>query len=59
MGRLLDILALTILVLGVGILVLGIHIMGNHDDIAALFCFACGAVLLRSAVDLLRPRSAG
>lgn len=59
MGRALDILALVLLSTAIGALVLGIYVMGNRDDIAALFCFACGAVLLRSAVDLLRPRSAG
>lgn len=59
MGRMLDILALVLLSIAIGVLVLGIYVMGNRDDIAALFCFACGAVLLRSSVDLLRPRSAG
>ncbi len=59
MGSVLDILALVLLVVAIGTFVLGIYVMGNRDDIAALFCFACGAVLLRSAVDLLRPRSAG
>lgn len=59
MGSVLDILALVLLVVAIGAFVLGIYVMGNRDDIAALFCFACGAVLLRSSVDLLRPRSAG
>jgi hypothetical protein len=59
MGRVLDILALVLLVIAVAVLVLGIYVMGNRDDIGALFCFACGAVLLRSSVDMLRPRSAG
>lgn len=59
MGRVLDIVALVLLVIAVGVLMLGLYIMGNRDDIGALFCFACGAVLLRSSVDLLRPRSTG
>jgi len=59
MGSVLDILALVLLVVAIGAFVLGIYVMGNRDDIGALFCFACGAVLLRSSVDLLRPRSAG
>ncbi len=59
MARVLDILALFLLLIAVFVLLFGIYVMGNRDDIGALFCFACGAVLLRSAVDLLRPRSAG
>ncbi|PIE05601.1 MAG: hypothetical protein CSA75_03895 [Sorangium cellulosum] len=59
MGLLLDILAILLLLLAIVVLVFGVYVMGNRDDIGALFCFACGAVLLRSSVDLLRPRSAG
>jgi NADH:ubiquinone oxidoreductase subunit D len=59
MSRVLDILALALLALAVGVLTLGIYIMGSRDDVGALFCMATGVVLLRSSVDLLRPRSAG
>ncbi|HNS95631.1 MAG TPA: hypothetical protein PKL73_01685 [Polyangiaceae bacterium] len=59
MGRVLDIVALVLLVMAVGVLVFGIYVLGHRDDLSAIYCFACGAVLLRSSVDLLRPRSAG
>ncbi|MCU0691142.1 MAG: hypothetical protein MUF54_07065 [Polyangiaceae bacterium] len=58
MARVLDVLALILFALAVGVLVLGVYVMGNKDDVAAMVCFAAGIVLLRSAVDLLRPRSA-
>lgn len=59
MGRLLDVLAIVLLVLAAAALVLGVYVMSNRDDVAALLSVAVGFVLLRSSVDLLRPRSAG
>jgi hypothetical protein len=59
MSRLLDVLALLMLVLAVTALCAGVYVMSNRDDIGALFLLAAGVVLLRSCVDLLRPRSAG
>lgn len=59
MSRVLDILGLVLLAIAIGVLTLGIYIMGNRDDVGALFCLATGVVLLRSSIDLLRPRSAG
>jgi len=59
MGRLLDVLAIVLLVLAIAALVFGVYVMSNRDDIAALLSVAVGFVLLRSSVDLLRPRSAG
>lgn len=59
MGRLLDVLAIVLLVLATAALVLGVYIMSSRDDVAALLSVAVGFVLLRTSVDLLRPRSAG
>jgi hypothetical protein len=59
MGRLLDVLAIVLLVLAAVALVAGVYVMSTRDDVAALLSVACGFVLLRSSVDLLRPRSAG
>ena len=59
MGTVLDILALVLLSVAICSFILGIHLMWKRDDIGAVFCLACGAILIRSAVDLLRPRSAG
>ncbi len=59
MGRLLDVLAIVLLVLAAVALVTGVYVMSTRDDVAALLSVGCGFVLLRSSVDLLRPRSAG
>lgn len=59
MGRLLDVLAILMLVLAVAALCGGVWAMGSRDDLGALFLLAAGVILLRSSVDLLRPRSAG
>ncbi len=59
MGRLLDVLALVMLVLAVSALCGGVWVMGNRDDLGAVFLLAVGVALLRSSIDLLRPRSAG
>ena len=59
MGIVLDILALILLTAAISAFVFGVYVMTGRDDIGALFCFVCGAVLLRSSVDLLRPRSTG
>jgi len=59
MGRLLDVLAILLMTLAIAALVYGVYVMGQRDDITALLSVAVGFVLLRSSVDLLRPRSAG
>lgn len=59
MSWLLDFLALLMLALALSALAGGVYVMGSRDDITAIFLLATGVVLLRSSVDLLRPRSAG
>jgi len=59
MGSVLDILALLLFVAAIGAFVAAVYVLCGRDDVAAIFYFACGAVLLRSSVDLLRPRSTG
>jgi len=59
MARLLDFLALLMLLLAAASMCAGVYVMGNRDDIAAFFFLASGFVFLRSAVDLLRPRTVG
>ena len=57
MARLLDVLAILMLVLAAAALCGGIYVMGSRDDLGALFLLIAGVVLLRSSVDLLRPRN--
>jgi hypothetical protein len=59
MALLLDILAVTMLVLAAGSLCAAVALMAAREDLGGLLLFATGLVLLRSCVDLLRPRSAG
>lgn len=59
MGRLLDVLAISVLSFGIAALVGGVYWMSNREDVTALFSLLAGTVLLRSSVDLLRPRSVG
>jgi len=56
MTRALDIASL-LLLLGAGVaFTAGVVALGGRRDLAALYWFAVGALALRSAVDLLRPR---
>ncbi len=59
MARLLDVLSILMLVLAICSLAAGIYVMGNRDDVSAFFLLVVGVVLVRAAVDLLRPRSTG
>lgn len=56
MSMLVDGLAVALLgAAAVGFL-MGLEAMGAKDDLRAIYWFAMGALLLRSATDLLRPR---
>jgi hypothetical protein len=36
---------------------LGVRALGEREDLAALYWLAVGALVLRSATDMLRPKS--
>ncbi len=56
MTRALDIASL-LLLLGAGFaFTAGVVALGERQDLTALYWLAVGALTLRSAVDLLRPR---
>lgn len=57
MTRVLDVLAVTLLLGGAGCFALGIAALSGQRDLEALYWAAVGALALRSAVELLRPRS--
>lgn len=58
-SRLLDVISLLMLVIALAMMCAGVYVMGNRDDVWALFLLVAGIVLLRGSIDLLRPRSAG
>lgn len=57
MSRAIDVLSVTLLALGVGAFSAGIHALGDRNDLGALYWLAVGALLLRAATDLLRPKA--
>jgi hypothetical protein len=59
MVRALDIASL-VLLLGAGAaFTAGVLALGSRRDLVALYWFGVGALALRAAVDLVRPRSGG
>jgi hypothetical protein len=59
MGRWVDAFSLLMLVVALASLGFAVHAVGQHDDILAVVLIALGFALLRAAVDMLRPRTAG
>ena len=57
MSRALDIISLALLVLGIAAMALGVHALGDNRDLNALYWLVVGALVLRTATDLLRPKS--
>lgn len=58
MARLVDVLALVLLVAAAAAFVLGVRALGDRDDLRALYQLAVGGLALKASVDLLRPRLA-
>jgi hypothetical protein len=57
MSRLIDALSV-LLVLGACLaFAVGVAALGEHRDLVALYWLAIGGLVLRAAVELLRPRS--
>ncbi len=57
MGRAVDIVSI-LLLLGAGVaFTLGIYALGDQRDLQALYWLVVGGLLLRSAVDALRPKT--
>jgi hypothetical protein len=52
-----DMLSVLLLLLAAGAFLLGIDALGDAKDLHALYWLVVAALLLRSGVDLLRPRS--
>ena len=57
MSKVIDALSI-LLVLGASLaFAVGVAALAEHRDLAALYWLAIGGLVLRSAVELLRPRS--
>ena len=58
MGRLLDLLAGTLLFSATLAFLLGVRSLTHEEDRYAIYWLCVGALALRAATDLLRPRNA-
>jgi hypothetical protein len=57
MQRLLDTLSIALLVAAIVAFAAGFYALGERRDLGALYWLVVGALTLRSATELLRPRS--
>ena len=57
MGRFLDIVSVLLLVAAGGAFSAGVYALGDQKDLIALYWLGVGGLLLRAAVDLLRPKA--
>jgi len=58
MSRVVDILSVALLAFAALAFTLGVKALGDERDLAALYWLVAGALLLRSATDILRPKGA-
>jgi hypothetical protein len=56
-ARALDIVSCVLIVAGGLAFVYGVQALGERRDLAALYLLVVGALCLKSATDLLRPKS--
>ena len=57
MGRVATAVNIVLFVAAASAFVLGLHALGERRDVQALYFLAVGAISLRAATDMLRPRS--
>lgn len=58
MQRLLDIVALLLMTCAASAFMAAVYMLVLREDYASIFLLAVGTILMRAAVDMLRPRSA-
>lgn len=56
-SRLIDVLSIAFLIGAVACFTLGIHALGERKDLNALYWLVVGALVLRAATDMLRPKT--
>jgi hypothetical protein len=59
MRRAVDALSIGFLVGAAVLFALGVRALGDERDLASLYWLVAGALLLRSATDILRPKPEG
>lgn len=56
MSRALDVFAILLLVSAAFAFAVGIRLLGERDDLRALYLLIVGALSLRASTEILRPR---
>jgi hypothetical protein len=56
-NKAIDALCIVLVVASGGAFTFGVRAVSNGDDLLALYWLVVGALLLRAAVEMLRPRS--
>jgi hypothetical protein len=54
--RFIDVITVVLLVASAAAFAAGIYALGERRDLAALYWLVVGALVLRSATDMLRPK---
>ncbi len=57
MSKIIDVLSVLLVLGAIAAFALGVAALGERRDLIALYWLAIGGLVLRSAVELLRPRS--
>ena len=57
MPKLIDVICIVLLLLAAGAFALGVFALGDRRDLSALYWLAIGGLVLRSATDMLRPKT--
>lgn len=57
MSKVVDFVSIVLLLAAAAAFVFGLHALGNQRDLRALYWLVIGALVLRGATDVLRPRS--
>ncbi len=57
MARTLDAVALLLVLVAGGAFAFGVRALGDRRDLVALYLLVVGALALKAAVELLRPKS--
>lgn len=58
MARAIDVVSVILLVGSIAAFTLGVRALGSRNDLESLYWLVVGALALRSATDMLRPKGA-
>ncbi|MCA9596914.1 MAG: hypothetical protein KC776_26550 [Myxococcales bacterium] len=55
--KIIDVATIALLLASAGAFAAGVYALGDRHDLAALYWLVVGALVLRAATDMLRPKS--